>query len=188
MTWRQIVDRSEGHIAQLAPGFKERVAKWYQELIMKKIPVLIYCSTRTPAEQDELFKKRPKVTNARGTPVCQSFHCYGRAVDAVPLAQSSTNGLTACWDDVKTYAVMSEIGEKHRLRTLSWETPHFEDADFKDCDKILVGSHNGRGLLPAAVEAVVNHLVVVAELRGAGAAACASGARAIAHTCSGTCA
>jgi hypothetical protein len=110
MTWRQIVDRSEGHIARLAPGFKERVAKWYQELIMKKIPVLIYCSTRTPAEQDELFKKRPKVTNARGTPVCQSFHCYGRAVDAVPLAQSSTNG----------------------LRTLSWETPHFEDADYKD--------------------------------------------------------
>jgi peptidoglycan L-alanyl-D-glutamate endopeptidase CwlK len=132
MTWRQIVDRSEGHIAQLAPGFKERVAKWYQELIMKKIPVLIYCSTRTPAEQDELFKKRPKVTNARGTPVCQSFHCYGRAVDAVPMAQSSTNGLTACWDDVKTYAVMSEIGEKYRLRTLSWETPHFEDADYKD--------------------------------------------------------
>lgn len=132
MTWRQIVDRSEGHIAKLAPGFKERVAKWYQELIMKKIPVLIYCSTRTPAEQDELFKKRPKVTNARGTPVCQSFHCYGRAVDAVPLAQSSTNGLTACWDDVKTYAVMAEIGEKHRLRTLTWETPHFEDADFKD--------------------------------------------------------
>jgi hypothetical protein len=132
MTWRQIVDRSEGHIAKLAPGFKERVAKWYQELIMKKIPVLIYCSTRTPAEQDELFKKRPKVTHARGTPVCQSFHCYGRAVDAVPLAQSSTNGLTACWDDEKTYAVMSEIGEKYRLRTLSWEAPHFEDADFKD--------------------------------------------------------
>jgi peptidoglycan L-alanyl-D-glutamate endopeptidase CwlK len=132
MTWRQIVDRSEGHIAKLAPGFKERVAKWYQELIMKKIPVLIYCSTRTPAEQDELYKKRPKVTNARGTPVCQSFHCYGRAVDAVPLAQSSTNGLTTCWDDVKTYAVMSEIGEKYRLRTLSWELPHFEDADFKD--------------------------------------------------------
>ena len=132
MTWRQIVDRSEGHIANLAPGFKERVAKWYQELIMKKIPVLIYCSVRTPEEQDELYKKRPKVTNARGTPVCQSFHCYGRAVDAVPLAQSSTNGLTTCWDDVKTYAVMSEIGEKYRLRTLSWETPHFEDADFKD--------------------------------------------------------
>ena len=132
MKWRDLVDRSEGHIAKLAPGFKERVAKWYQELIMKKIPVLIYCSTRTPAEQDELYKKRPKVTNARGTPVCQSFHCYGRAVDAVPLAPSATNGLTACWDDVKTYAVMAEIGEKYRLRTLSWETPHFEDADFKD--------------------------------------------------------
>jgi hypothetical protein len=27
---------------------------------------------------------------------------------------------------------MSEIGEKHRLRTLTWELPHYEDADFKD--------------------------------------------------------
>ena len=145
MTWRQIVDRSEGHIAKLAPGFKERVAKWYQELIMKKIPVLIYCSTRTPAEQDELFKKRPKVTNAKGTPVCQSFHCYGRAVDAVPLAQSSTNGLTACWDDVKTYAVMSEIGEKHRLRTLTWELPHYEDADFKDWRELAAKENDSPG-------------------------------------------
>lgn len=137
MTWRQIVDRSHEHIEKLAPTFRDRVGKWYAELLAKRIPVLIYCSVRTPEEQDELYaqgrtKKGTKVTNARGTPVAQSFHCYGRAVDAVPMAQSSTNGLTTCWDDEKTYVVMAEIGEKYRLRTLSWETPHFEDADFKD--------------------------------------------------------
>lgn len=132
MTWRQIVDRSEGHIAKLAPGFQERVAKWYQELTAKRIPVLIYCSVRTPAEQDELFKKRPKVTNAKGTPVPQSFHCYGRAIDAVPAIRNSAGEYLAAWEDTTTYEIMRKIGEKHGLRWLSWELPHFEDAAFKD--------------------------------------------------------
>lgn len=132
MTWRQIVDRSEAHIAKLAPGFRERVAKWYQELTAKRIPVLIYCSVRTPAEQDELFKKRPKVTNARGTPVAQSFHCYARAIDAVPASRNSAGEYLAAWEDTTTYEIMRNIGEKHGLRWLSWELPHFEDATFKD--------------------------------------------------------
>ena len=143
MTWRQIVDRSEGHIAKLAPGFQERVAKWYQELTMKKIPVLIYCSRRSPAEQDELYKKRPKVTNAKGTPVCQSFHCYGRAVDAVPCAASSSGGYTPSWEDTKVYEIMRRIGEKHLLRHLSWELPHFEDGMFKDWRELAKMTEQG---------------------------------------------
>ena len=148
MTWRQIVDRSEGHIAKLAPGFKERVAKWYHELTIKKIPVLIYCSTRTPAEQDELFKKRPKVTNARGTPVCQSFHCYGRAIDAVPCALNSTHGsYLPHWEDTETYEIMRKIGEKYDLRWLSWELPHFEDATVRDWRELAgkTGNENSAG-------------------------------------------
>jgi len=139
VTWRQIVDRSEGHIARLADGFRQRVAKWYQELTIKKIPVLIYCSTRTPKEQDELYaqgrtiKGKAKVTNARGTPVAQSFHCYGRAIDAVPCSLSSTGqGYVTSWTDEKGYQLMKNCAEKYGLRWLSWETPHFEDAEFKD--------------------------------------------------------
>lgn len=145
--WRDLVDRSEGHIARLAPGFKERVAKWYHELTIKKIPVLIYCSTRTPAEQDELFKKRPKVTNARGTPVCQSFHCYGRAIDAVPCAASATGGYTPSWDDDKTYQLMRNCAEKYELRWLSFETPHFEDATVSDWRELArkTGNENSGG-------------------------------------------
>ena len=138
MTWRQIVDRSEGHIGRLADGFRQRVAKWYHELTLKKIPVLIYCSVRTPAEQDELYaqgrtQKGNKVTNARGTPVPQSFHCYGRAIDAVPCSLSSTGqGYVTSWDDEKGYQLMRNCAEKYDLRWLSWETPHFEDGEFKD--------------------------------------------------------
>lgn len=149
MTWRQIVDRSEGHIAQLADGFRPRVAKWYQELTMKKIPVLIYCSTRTPKEQDELYaigrsKKGTKVTNARGTPVAQSFHCYGRAIDAVPCGLSASGqGYVTSWDDEKGYDLMKNCAEKHGLRWLSWETPHFEDANFKGWRELAAGESIG---------------------------------------------
>ena len=153
MTWRQIVDRSEGHIARLAPGFKERVAKWYQELTAKRIPVLIYCSVRTPAEQDELYaqgrtKKGAKVTNAKGTPVAQSFHCYARAIDAVPCANTAAGGYTPSWDDEKTYQLLRNCAEKYNLRWLSFETPHFEDADFKDWRELAgkTGNENSRGI------------------------------------------
>ena len=137
MTWRQIVQRSEGHIEQLAEGFRQRVAKWYHELTLKKIPVLIYCSVRTPKEQDELWaqgrtKKGTKVTFARGTPVPQSFHCYGRAVDACPASRNSAGEYTLSWDDRTTYAIMGKVAEKYAMRTLSFELPHFEDAMFKD--------------------------------------------------------
>jgi peptidoglycan L-alanyl-D-glutamate endopeptidase CwlK len=138
MTWRQIVDRSQGHIEQLAPTFRERVAKWYAELLAKRIPVLVYCSVRTLKEQDELYaigrtKKGAKVTNAKGTPVCQSFHCYGRAIDAVPCSQSASgDGYVTNWSDAKAYGLLRNCAEKYNMRWLSWETPHFEDANFKD--------------------------------------------------------
>ena len=154
MTWRQIVDRSEGHIAQLAPGFKERVAKWYHELTIKKIPVLIYCSVRTPAEQDELYaqgrtKKGVKVTNAKGTPVAQSFHCYGRAVDAVPCANTAVGGYTPSWDDEKTYQLLRNCAEKYDLRWLSFETPHFEDGTFKDWRELAAQENDSPGTIVA---------------------------------------
>jgi len=132
MTLKQAAERSREHIESLEPTFGARVAKWYSELLDKKIPALIYCSVRTPEEQEELFsrgrtKPGTKVTNARGTPA-QSLHIHGKAIDAVPLARSSTGEYFTAWDDELTYGVMRKIGEKHGLRFLEWETPHFEDA------------------------------------------------------------
>lgn len=51
---------------------------------------------RTNEEQDELFAKRPKVTNAKGG---QSIHNYGLAFDIVILFDKDGNGTfeTASW-------------------------------------------------------------------------------------------
>jgi hypothetical protein len=78
MTLKDAVERSQGHIKQLESNFGKRVGDWFSELLEKKIPVLIYCSVRTPDEQEELYSRGrstpgPKVTNARGIPP-QSLH------------------------------------------------------------------------------------------------------------------
>jgi peptidoglycan L-alanyl-D-glutamate endopeptidase CwlK len=52
---------------------------------------------RTNKEQDILFAKRPKVTNAKGG---QSYHNYGLAIDIVLLLDKDMNGTheTASWN------------------------------------------------------------------------------------------
>jgi len=57
---------------------------------------------RSPKEQDILFNKKPKVTNARGW---QSIHNYGLAFDIVLLIDKDENGTfeTATWDMIKDF-------------------------------------------------------------------------------------
>ena len=57
MTLRQAQERSLGHIKNLEKGFQKKVAEWFQECWAKKLYVLIYCSSRTQEEQEELYKK-----------------------------------------------------------------------------------------------------------------------------------
>jgi hypothetical protein len=136
MTIREAVERSRGHIEKCEPSFGKRVAAWYSELMSKKIPVLIYCSTRTPQEQEELYaqgrtKVGRKVTNARGIPP-QSLHIDqgkgAHAIDYVPLSRSPSGDLLASWSDDQTYSICQKIAQKHQLRHLDWEQPHLEDA------------------------------------------------------------
>jgi len=136
MTIREAVERSRGHIEKCEPSFGKRVAAWYSELMSKKIPVLIYCSVRTPQEQEELYaqgrtKVGRKVTNARGIPP-QSLHIDlgvgSHAIDYVPLSRTPTGNLLASWDDDQTYSICQKIAQKHQLRHLDWEQPHLEDA------------------------------------------------------------
>jgi len=131
MTLKEAAERSRGHIERLEATFGARVAKWFSELLDKKIPVLIYCSIRTPQEQEELYaqgrtKPGPKVTNARGIPA-QSLHIGGHAIDFVPLARTPTGDFIVSWEDDATYAICQKIAEKYNLRHLEWETPHLED-------------------------------------------------------------
>lgn len=145
MTLRQALERSEGHLAKLEPSFGERAAKWFKECWAKKVFVLIYCSTRTPEEQEELWKKGrvpghpgPKVTNAKGYLACQSMHCYGKAIDFAPLSQGGTGSWSVNWGDEETYEIAHRIAESYKLRRLDWETPHLEDATLTGWRELVV--------------------------------------------------
>lgn len=54
---------------------RDKVLPWAEK---QGVVVKIICGTRTYAEQDALYNKRPKVTNARGG---YSYHNFGVAID-----------------------------------------------------------------------------------------------------------
>lgn len=114
-----------------------KVVAWLAECEAAGLPPLyVYEAYRTPERQAELYalgrtKKGRKVTNAGPW---QSMHQYRLAIDFVPLkAHAKVPGMyEADWDDAKSYAKAQAIAKKHGFRALSWETPHLEDADFRD--------------------------------------------------------
>lgn len=75
-------ERSEENIATLIPPAQEVARKWLAKAkevaAQHGVDVKIICGTRTYGEQDALYKKRPKVTNARGG---YSWHNFGLAFD-----------------------------------------------------------------------------------------------------------
>lgn len=71
----------------LIPEVRAKVEQWHEACLDRGVEMLVYCTRRTAEEQAALYAKGrtelgPKVTNA---PAWQSWHQYGRAVDAVPL-------------------------------------------------------------------------------------------------------
>jgi len=93
---------------------------------------------RSNVEQDALYTKRPKVTNAKGG---QSIHNYGLAFDVVLLYDNDGNGTfeTASWDMVKDYdkdskADFMEVTNFFKSKGYTWggdwksfkDAPHFE--------------------------------------------------------------
>jgi peptidoglycan L-alanyl-D-glutamate endopeptidase CwlK len=85
---------TEQRIAQLHPSVRKEITDIIikcNSLLTGRSQVRITHGLRTFTEQDELYKKRPKVTNARGG---QSVHNYGFAVDIVLII----DGKTASWD------------------------------------------------------------------------------------------
>lgn len=75
-------ERSERNIATLLPKAQEVARRWLKAATSRArelgVEVRIIDANRTYAEQDKLFSKRPKVTNARGG---QSWHNFGLAFD-----------------------------------------------------------------------------------------------------------
>ena len=79
-------------IQKAHPSIREELKKQYIEInnvLPKGVRLRFAYVLRTPEEQDALFKKRPKVTNAKAW---QSIHNYGLAFDIVLLYDKDKNG------------------------------------------------------------------------------------------------
>jgi peptidoglycan LD-endopeptidase CwlK len=92
-------------VAKLHPKIRDEV----KELIIQaeanfppNIAIRIVQGLRTFAEQDALYKQKPKVTNAKAG---QSYHNYGLALDFCLLIDKDGNGSfeTLSWDTLKDF-------------------------------------------------------------------------------------
>ena len=81
-TYGTFDDRTEKVILTLMPSAQVAARKWMRAATVRAaelgITVKLIDGTRSYKEQDKLFRKRPKVTNARGG---QSWHNFGLAFD-----------------------------------------------------------------------------------------------------------
>ena len=119
-------ERTESNIATLHPNAQEAARRFMAAVIPAMEPegvtVKIISGTRTYAEQDALFAKRPKVTNARGG---YSNHNFGIAWD-IGLFKDGRY-----LEDSPHYRTCGEFG---RAQGLEWggdwksivDEPHFE--------------------------------------------------------------
>jgi len=123
-------------LASLRPTTRAKVAAWLDDCQAAGLNIYVYEGHRTPERQAELYaqgitKLGQKVTNAGPW---QSMHQYKLAVDFVPLkAHAKADGMfEADWANNKAYAKAHALAAKRGLRKISWETPHLEDAAYRD--------------------------------------------------------
>lgn len=143
-------------LEDLHPVTREKTEKFLEKAKENGIEVLIYCTYRSPEEQEILYMQgrleqfgitlkelnerrkklglweltekeaRRKVTNAKPW---QSFHQYGLAFDCVPLAGGKPD-----WSNREAYAILGKIAGEVGLEWAgSWkrfrELPHFQDTE-----------------------------------------------------------
>ena len=86
-------------IATLHPRLRDEAQMLLEKaniVLTGRADMLIVSCFRTNAEQDTLYLKRPKVTNAKGG---QSIHNYGLAIDFALII----DGKTASWKDLQDF-------------------------------------------------------------------------------------
>lgn len=123
-------DRTEGVIATLLPNAQIQARKFMSLAKDFRLTVKLISGTRSYAEQDELFKKRPKVTNARGG---YSNHNFGIAWDiGIFSGNKYYTGATSA--EEKAYIELSKLILPTLGDKLSWggnwksivDRPHYE--------------------------------------------------------------
>lgn len=115
-------------LSDLHPKAREKALQWIDACKAKDIDVLVYCTYRSAAEQDDLYRigreiQGKRVTNAKGG---QSMHQYRVAWDAVPLI-----GGKPVWSNSELYLRMGEAAEALGIEWAGrWksfrETAHFQ--------------------------------------------------------------
>ena len=141
-------------IAKLHPSVREEMTKIINQCndsLKGRSQVRISQGLRTFAEQDVLYKKRPKVTNAKGG---QSIHNYGFAVDIVLII----DGKTASWDTHKDWdndgiADWDECVKVFAKHGWNWggnwtsfkDMPHFDKIGFNNWRLLINKERNSEG-------------------------------------------
>lgn len=92
----------------LEPTVRDKAKAFLAACNAEGLDVLIYCTYRSPGEQDRLYKLGRTlpgkiVTNARGG---QSWHNFRRAFDFVPMVEGKPQ-----WGDKRLYARCGAIAE-----------------------------------------------------------------------------
>ena len=130
-------------IKKAHPIIRESLLKEYEEannLLGKGAMLRFAYVYRTVEEQNALFNKRPKVTNAKGG---QSIHNYGLAFDIVLLYDNDGNGTfeEASWSMIRDFdkdakADWMEVVNYFKSKGWEWggdfksfkDNPHFQKA------------------------------------------------------------
>jgi len=148
-------------IEMLHPKVRDEVKTIYKEICeaLKGKALCRFSHTfRTFAEQDALFNKKPKVTNARGG---RSYHNYGLAIDIVLLVDTDGNGSyeTASWDSQKDFdqdnisdwmevvAIFKQYGWEWGGDWRFKDEPHFQKTFGKSVSELL-NLFNRKVLIP----------------------------------------
>jgi len=139
-------------IKLLHPKLREEVREIYEEICeaLKGRAMCRFSYTlRTFAEQDLLFKKVPKVTNAKGG---MSYHNYGLAIDIVLII----DGKSASWEIKKDFdgdgkADWIEIVNIFKQYGWEWggdwkfyDAPHFQKTFGKSVRELLALHQAGK--------------------------------------------
>lgn len=132
---------NERALAKVHPALAHRAKKIINAARVDGYELRVVQGLRTFAEQDALFRKRPKVTNARGG---QSMHNYGLAVDFAFVINGKVS-----WDD-KYYP---KIGKWAMNAGLEWGGAWRKFKDMPHCQlpnlpsyKVLLPIYNKGGL------------------------------------------
>lgn len=128
-------------IKQAHPRIREKMLVDYQnanKLLGKGARLRFAYVYRSNAEQDALYNKRPKVTNAKGG---QSIHNYGLAFDIVIMYDNDGNGTfeEASWSMIRDFdkdskADWMEVTNYFKSQGWEWggdwksfkDAPHFQ--------------------------------------------------------------